>query len=483
MPAALHDPIAPATGCDSADPVHDAARRLDTVGLDELDHVELFDRVDTKVLIPRRAVAEVLERIGAHYAVLDIDGTVVHDYDSLYLDTPGLDLYTWHHNGVRPRYKLRYRNYRGTGLWVFESKLKTNSGRTLKDRIAVGEPSGALSLPERALVEASTPIDPDRLVTAARTTFRRLTLLRLDGLERATVDVDVTLGSGLRHRPCTDAAICEVKQPGFDRSSPLLDALRPHARRTTGLSKYCLAVAFNRRVKANNFHVTMREFDRLGSAVMPRVSAESFLGAEVLDRDQSLSLLVRFAFDLLATTTIVFGAYYRRLRHPDHVVTFYVFNVTVLVVVFVMSGIELSIGFGFGLFGLFTILRFRTVTIPQFEMTFAFAVIAVGVVNGLRVEELTLAEVALANLLIVATILVLFRFWHPVQAATQVVRYERIANIRPDQHDELVADLRERTGLDVVDVEVEEIDFVNDTAMVRITHQPHRTPAGRPARR
>ena len=53
----------------------------------------------------------------------------------------------------------------------------------------------------------------------------------------------------------------------------------------------------------------------------------------------------------------------------------------------------------------------------------------------------------------------------------QVIRYEKIENIKPESRTELINDLKERTGLEIKHLHVESVDFLNDTAQIRIFYK------------
>ena len=200
------------------------------------------------------------------------------------------------------------------------------------------------------------------------------------------------------------------------------------------------------------------------------VLAATLFDVEIWDAERLGELMYRFTLSI-AVAALIIGIYYRREGSSEYARTFFVFNVAVFFLVYVMNGLDLDVGFGFGLFALFAVLRFRTVPIPYYELTIAFAVIAVAVVNAITVGALTHAEVWFANIGIAATVYIVGLPWLGRSHAVQQVRYERIENVRPDRVDELHADLRDRMGLDVVSVRIEEVDFLNDTAVLRVTHR------------
>lgn len=192
---------------------------------------------------------------------------------------------------------------------------------------------------------------------------------------------------------------------------------------------------------------------------------------EVFNADRMAELVYRFVLSL-GVAAVIIGIYNHRERNAEYATTFFVFNVSVFFLVYIMNGLDLDVGFGFGLFALFAVLRFRTVPIPYPELTIAFAVIAVAVLNAISVGALTHAEIWFANFGIAACVYLVGAPWVGRRTAVQSIRYERIDNIRPDREQDLRDDLQQRLGLDVKSVRVEEIDLLNDTAVLRVTYKP-----------
>jgi hypothetical protein len=126
-----------------------------------------------------------------------------------------------------------------------------------------------------------------------------------------------------------------------------------------------------------------------------------------------------------------------------------------------------SMGVGIGLFGIFSIMRYRTDTMPVREMTYLFITIALAVVNAVSVD-IPFAEVILTNLLVAAAV------WAGEKQlksnTTKLVQYDRIELITHERRQELIDDLQARLGLNVTNVEVGAVDFLKDMAMLKITY-------------
>ena len=133
-----------------------------------------------------------------------------------------------------------------------------------------------------------------------------------------------------------------------------------------------------------------------------------------------------------------------------------------------MNNVKLDLGFAFGLFAVFSILRYRTVSIPLKEMTYLFLVIGIAVINALTTKKVSFVELVFTNVAILAVTFILERLWYKEGLSERVVDYEKIENIKPENHDLMLADLRERTGLDIREFQIQQVDFVRDLTRVKI---------------
>lgn len=192
------------------------------------------------------------------------------------------------------------------------------------------------------------------------------------------------------------------------------------------------------------------------------------------------SLMAGFVVNLLVAVAIVRFIYYPANRNKDYVFTYLAFNTIIYFVVAFMSSTELSLGVGFGLFAIFSVLRYRTNTMSIREMTYLFVLIALPVINAMLMKGSDVALLAAVNAIVVVLLWVLEREWGFHYESHQSVRYDRIELIHRERREELLADLRQRTGLPIKRVEVGRINFLNDTADVRVFYDE---PNGlRPAR-
>lgn len=181
-----------------------------------------------------------------------------------------------------------------------------------------------------------------------------------------------------------------------------------------------------------------------------------------------LDFLLNYGFNLLTAIVIVRLIYYPSTRNKPYVFTFLVFNSIIYFVLSFMASIELGLGVGFGLFAIFSILRYRTETIPIREMTYLFVIAALPVMNTVGVTGEHGLYLIAANVVIVLILAALERGWGFRYESSRTVVYEKIELIHPGRQAELIADLEQRTGLKILRVAVGKVDYLRDTASLRL---------------
>lgn len=175
--------------------------------------------------------------------------------------------------------------------------------------------------------------------------------------------------------------------------------------------------------------------------------------------------------NLAVALIIVRFIYYPVSHDKRYVFTFIVFSSIIYFVLSLLNSIELGIGVGFGLFAIFSVLRYRTEEVPIREMTYLFVIIALPVMNSALLSSGNFLQILFANGIMVALLLVLERGWGFSYELSQKLTYDRIELIPPDKHELLKADLQKRLGLSVSRLEIGRIDFSRDTAEIRVFYR------------
>ena len=184
---------------------------------------------------------------------------------------------------------------------------------------------------------------------------------------------------------------------------------------------------------------------------------------------EALNLISRFSFNFIIVFIIIKIIYNRNnSKNDDFVFTYFMFNALIFFFAYILGNITINLGFAFGLFAVFAILRYRTDTIPIKEMTYLFIVITIGVINALSGSTVPFLILLIANLIITLMAYVLENFWQSHYLITRTIIYENVENIKPENHEELLLELNNNTGFNIEKFEIESINFRRGAARIKI---------------
>ena len=185
---------------------------------------------------------------------------------------------------------------------------------------------------------------------------------------------------------------------------------------------------------------------------------------------------------MLVNWLIVHFLYYKKSKRRDFYFTFIIISMSIFFLVYLMMGMDrgkATMGVGLGLFGIFSIMRYRTDSMPVREMTYLFVVVCLSVVHAMadslgvdsrgKMVGTPLIELLIIDIITFAVIMFFERFLKVV--ASKIVQYDRIELIKPERRKELIADLEQRLGLKVIAVRVGAVDFLRDMAVLRVYYE------------
>lgn len=174
----------------------------------------------------------------------------------------------------------------------------------------------------------------------------------------------------------------------------------------------------------------------------------------------------RLFINLLSVFILIRLIYYVNYKNGEFFFTFFVFNFVIFLITYLLNKVDMSLGAAFGLFAVFSMLRYRTEGISARDMTYLFCVIAIGLITA--VSKGTALELTIINLMIIAMVFIMESSFFMKKEFSQVIQYENIEMIGPDKRQELVEDLKKRTGLNIHRISITKVDFLRDTAVIRI---------------
>jgi hypothetical protein len=193
--------------------------------------------------------------------------------------------------------------------------------------------------------------------------------------------------------------------------------------------------------------------------------------ADMLSFTGMPELLIRFVMNLGVILLLVRWLYFTATRRKDYLFTYILISSVVFFLCYMLDSVSLQIGFALGLFAIFGIIRYRTNPMPIKEMTYLFLVIGVSVINALTGEK-GLPGILFANIAVVLITFTLEKIWLLKHISSKIITYEKIDLIVPEKYDEMIADLKQRTGIEnIKKVEIGAINFLKDTCRMIIYYE------------
>jgi len=198
-----------------------------------------------------------------------------------------------------------------------------------------------------------------------------------------------------------------------------------------------------------------------------------FFGIKLMNTSDFLELVARFIFNTLVVFALVRYLYYPVAKRKEYFFTYMLVSTIVFLISFSLINVDrLTIGIALGLFALFGILRFRTRQIPIKEMTYLFLVIGISVINALVTKKTSYIELLFINTMVLLVAWIGEKYLMQSKENSKNVVYEKIELVKPENRDKLIKDLENRTGLDIYRIEIGRINFLRDTARIRIFYTP-----------
>ncbi len=202
--------------------------------------------------------------------------------------------------------------------------------------------------------------------------------------------------------------------------------------------------------------------------MMEWIEGLKLFGIKLIDIDDFAELITRFLLNLVTLLVIVRFTYLKHSTRHNYTFSFLAVGTTVFLLCFLLNSVKLELGFALGLFAIFGIIRYRTDAIPFKQMTYLFVVIGLSVMNALANKKVSYAELIFTNLTIVAGLWLLEKYLDRKNEGCIKIVYDNIANIHSDKYEELLQDLKHRTGFEIKHFEIQKIDYLKDVAEIVI---------------
>lgn len=187
----------------------------------------------------------------------------------------------------------------------------------------------------------------------------------------------------------------------------------------------------------------------------------------------SSKIFFRLLIDLVSVFILVRFIYYPIYKHRELFFTYFIFNIVIFLISFLLNKVDLSMGAAFGLFAVFSMLRYKTEEIAIKDMTYLFLVIAIGLISAVTKVKDTADNVEYLFLIGINVIVLLITYLlesniFMKKENVKTILYENIELIKADKAEELLADIKLRTGFNVHRYSIHKIDFLKDAAQIKI---------------
>ena len=219
--------------------------RLNSIDLDAISGARLMNRFEVKYVFNARKLNDLINLLGKHYHVLEINKLRLLPYSTTYLDTTDCFFYHQHARGEFDRHKLRYRTYQATDESFLEIKKRTNKGMTVKWRIENKPVAGSLDPVAKGFIQEYLPVSSTLVKPALINQFTRITLAGFALKERVTIDFNISFSLPESRNQITlpYLAVAELKKEAYSDSSLFKGLIRKLNIYPTGFSKYCVGSA------------------------------------------------------------------------------------------------------------------------------------------------------------------------------------------------------------------------------------------------
>lgn len=196
------------------------------------------------------------------------------------------------------------------------------------------------------------------------------------------------------------------------------------------------------------------------------------LGIKLIDSLALKEMMIKYLFNLIPAVITCYFLYFKNHKKKEYFFTLMMFNTLIFFVCLLLNSVKIKMGFAFGLFALFGLLRYRSGSLPLKEMTYLFALIVIAVVNALMNERISLVEIGFFNLVMIILTYILEKFTYEPELKEKIIQIADVEVSKFEKSEELKIRIQEITGILPTKVEVCEIDLVKHKSLVKFWYKP-----------
>ena len=226
------------------------------IGFKDIEKANFLRRIDTKYVFDLNYLPSVLDNLSSDYLLVDFNGVTSQFYQTSYFDTKDYWFYTQHHNGIKNRYKVRFRTYMDSNISFLEVKHKTNRKETIKSRLKQQKATFDLGAEQNQFINSKLDFVPKELYPSLENSFHRITLVSKNLDERITIDTNLIVKDTRNQLEQKFSKLCiiETKRDFHLKNTVSSKSFLAHRIKSSGFSKYCMGLALvNPAIKKNLF--------------------------------------------------------------------------------------------------------------------------------------------------------------------------------------------------------------------------------------
>jgi len=179
-------------------------------------------------------------------------------------------------------------------------------------------------------------------------------------------------------------------------------------------------------------------------------------------------ILIRFALNLISLLILIRILYFNYSKKEKFFFTFFLIGIIVFFICALLKDIGMGLGLGFGLFAIFSILRFRTRNFSVKDMAYIFTTIGISVINSMNMQEVPIFGYFIINTIIIVSVFILEEHLRKNSFSKYSVSYDNLDLLKPGSKSKLIKDLSSRTGHTILNVRVRNLDLKKDVAQLDV---------------
>jgi hypothetical protein len=184
-----------------------------------------------------------------------------------------------------------------------------------------------------------------------------------------------------------------------------------------------------------------------------------------------LSILIRFFANLAVLYILIGLIYYKYSRKEEYLFSFFLMGIIIFLITSFLETVDIQLGMALGLFAIFAILRFRTVNYTVKDMTYIFVVIGISIINSQAHIPPPLVGALVVNALIILAAYLLEVFLKKKALTSLILIYRKVELLIPELRQELIKDLSDQTGQNIVKVIIHKIDLGKKSAEIEVFYK------------